>query len=185
MGTPCQSWVVLSRSWTQRTLQQPEGPSIFRSQRQREYLERHNALGELTALIILTATALSIAYTIEQPASSLLFSYRAVKNALELTKATRVSMWMARLAGESPKPLILHGTGSFLDTFQDVNDRRKQCGKGANRRLTHKVNGQFTGQAHALKASSGYTRCMGVAVALSYVGLSSSQVLKELSGLGY
>ena len=185
MGTPCQSWIVLSRSWTQRTSYRPEGPTTFRSSQQQKYLQRHNALAELTALIITTATALSIVYTIEQPASSLLFSYDAVKKALQLTKAKRISMWMARLAGESPKPLVLCGTGSFLDTFQEVNDQRKHCGKCAKRRLTEKSNGSFTGKARALKQSSGYTRCMGVAVALSYNGTPANQVLRELSSLGY
>ena len=51
MGTPCRSWVALSRSWTRRSLLQPAGPSAkFTSKKQRAYLDEHNAIASLTSL---------------------------------------------------------------------------------------------------------------------------------------
>eukprot|EP00974_Lingulodinium_polyedra_P108434 10496796-Lingulodinium_polyedra.AAC.1 len=61
LGTPCKSWVVLSRSFTQRSLLQPQGPAGG-TERQRSYLDEHNTIAVISAMCIRTAAALNIHY---------------------------------------------------------------------------------------------------------------------------
>eukprot|EP00973_Karenia_brevis_P089021 12346149-Karenia_brevis.AAC.1 len=82
-GTPCKSWVTLSRSWTQRSLLRPAGPPASKLKpAQAKYLESHNRIATYTAYLIKTARALGIEFTIEQPTSSLLFSFKDISLAL-------------------------------------------------------------------------------------------------------
>eukprot|EP00969_Alexandrium_andersonii_P231588 10227154-Alexandrium_andersonii.AAC.1 len=86
LGTPCKSWVALSRSWSQRSCIAPQGPSPSRvSDEQWSYLREHNSIGHITAHVVRTAHALGLVYTIEQPVSSLLFSFDPVLKALAAT----------------------------------------------------------------------------------------------------
>ena len=187
LGTPCKSWVVLSRSFTHRSLIQPSGPQLeHTSQRQRDYLDGHNSIAEITALFIRSATALGIYAIVEQPVSSLLFHYEAMLKALAAANARAVSFQMSAFEGESPKPLLLKGTAPCLQTFREVYLLRKAMGERATKRLTRTTTTpsgkqQFTGKMRELTASSGYTGCMGTAMALCSLGKSCSEVLAAIS----
>ena len=74
LGTPCKSWVMLSRSWSGRTMARPGGPANA-SKAQKAYLDEHNAMAEVSSCLVRTAHAVSLRYIVEQPISSLLFSY--------------------------------------------------------------------------------------------------------------
>ena len=54
LGTPCSSWVIISRSHARRARFREEGPAAA-NPRLRHYLDENNALGHITALIMKTA----------------------------------------------------------------------------------------------------------------------------------
>ena len=187
LGTPCKSWVGLSRSFTMRTTSAPQGPvPALCSAKQRRYLKEHNCIAEISALLLQTATHLGLDYCLEQPLSSLLFRYRAVRKALLETDAVSCYFQMNSLCGDSPKPLRLMTTAKFMSIFKEVTQRRKvPLQKTRKRLVTTGSNGSFTGNHSALRESSAYTPCMGVALALCYQGRDVDNVLAALSLLGY
>ena len=126
IGTPCKSWVALSRSFTKRSIIQPAGPGKqYTTEAQRRYLDEHNTIAEVTALFIRTAAALCFYFVIEQPVSSLLFKYDAVARALAAVQAQTVPFHMSAMEGECPKPLLFKGISSFLQTFREVFFQRR------------------------------------------------------------
>ena len=62
-GTMCKSWVVMSRSFTQRSLLQPQGPAGG-TERQRSYLDEHNTIAVISAMCIRISAALNIHFVI-------------------------------------------------------------------------------------------------------------------------
>lgn len=187
LGTPCQSWVALSRSFTQRSQLQVAGPGRqYTTAGQQRYLDHHNRIADITALLARTAHELGIFFVIEQPVSSLLFKYEAVFRVLAAARASTVAFTMSTFQGESPKPLLLKGTGPFLQIFREVVlERRRMSTSRPEKRLADvstQCNGRkiFTGRACDLKASSGYTPCMGVAMALSFRAWPCDAIIAEL-----
>ena len=104
IGNPCQSWVVLSRSFTQRSVMIPQGPTL-QTGKQSDYLERHNLIADVTALLIRTARAINIHYMLEQPLSSLLNHYSPIVRATHDAMSTPFEM--SAFGGDSPKPLLV------------------------------------------------------------------------------
>eukprot|EP00415_Alexandrium_ostenfeldii_P003406 UN3406 len=75
LGTPCKSWVALSRSWSCRSTAMPQGPvPALCSGTQHKYLHEHSTIAGVTALLLRTSALLGLRCTLEQPLSSLLFS---------------------------------------------------------------------------------------------------------------
>ena len=136
-GTPCKSWVALSRAWTKRSVLQPAGPSnAFTTPAQRAYLDEHNEIATLTAHLLVTAWCMGCYYVLEQPLSFLLFKFPPIAKALAQTGAQGLPMSMAAFGGESPKPLVLKGIGPFLSTFRGAHLIRKaSCHKKPSKRL--------------------------------------------------
>ena len=190
MGTPCKSWVCLSRPFTQRSMIRPGGPKrSLTTNKQQKYLDEHNALGILTGLLMKLAHSLGIQYVVEQPMSSLLFQFEPVLNALATTQAMGIAFQMSTFQGTSPKPLRLKGTASFLRVFDAVAKARCKAVAKAKDRLTTMVRRKdgtksFTGKQASLTESSGYTRSFGMALALGYSGRSAEQTLSDLHQRG-
>ena len=94
----------------------PAGPPRrHRSKHLDEYLATHNRLADLTSFLIRMAIALGHRYTVEQPVSSLLFSYSPI--ACVAHNADSVSFCMGYFAGNTLKPLRIVGTASWLHVF--------------------------------------------------------------------
>ena len=188
MGTPCKSWVIMSRSFTQRSLSHPEGPPahLCKTPRQAKYLKEHNLLADRSALLAKLAYVLNIYYVIEQPQSSILFRYPPLAKVLDETSATAIAFRMGDFGGDSPKPLRLLGTaGVWIQTFSKVSKYRQSLHlKSPSKRLTVCKDGQFTGISSEMRASSGYTPSMGTALAFSYLGMDSAAVRNALGQLG-
>ena len=188
MGTPCKSWVIMSRSYTQRSLARPEGPPphLCKTPKQAKYLQEHNTLADRTALLAQLAYALHIYYVVEQPQSSILFRYQPIAKVLKETSASTVAFRMANFQGDSPKPLRLQGTGAWMQTFAEVNKYRQSLMLAipSKRLVVSSSSGQFTGISKELQASSGYTRSMGTAIAFSYLGMTCADVRNALGHLG-
>ena len=184
LGTPCSSWVALSRSFTKRSAFQPEGPPVaFRTQAQHDYLEKHNQLANISAFVIRTARALGIDYILEQPVSSLLFQYPPMVQALK--DCTSCHIWMSAFGADSPKPLMLKGSASqILETIGEVSkQRRRKCPLQthlAKASVDSRGVKRFTGKRSLLQASSAYTREMGLAVAYAHLGFNPSQIMSML-----
>ena len=186
-GVPCQSWIILSRSWTERSILIPESPERrFTTQKQWQYLETHNKIADTVAMFIRTCKAFCINFVIEQPMSSLLFHYSSIEE--QVRGLSRVTFCMDDFCGKTPKPLALVGDAPLLTTFKKVVQLRKGIGR-ANDRLTVRKTGttgssNFTGQRQKLKESSGYTYSFGVAIASCFMGLTEEQVVSQMRGLG-
>ncbi len=186
LGTPCSSWVCLSRAFTKRTLAMPQGPiQALCTAAQWQYLQTHNEIAYRSALIAKTAHILKIDYIIEQPMSSLLFRFQSVATVIVETGAKVTSFEMSAFHGESPKPLRLVGTAAYLKVFKKVYQRRRIPRSQLAVRLASKgPGGTFSGQADVLLESSGYTASFGTAIALCAQGLSVDDVLTALADTG-
>lgn len=185
LGTPCKSWVVLSRAYTQRSILRPEGPAVRRSKRQSKYLDEHNGLASLSAKIIRTACIAGITFTIEQPVSSLLFHFPEMLQALAYGGAKSISCMMSSFEGDSPKPLSIRGNPEWLQEFKKTAMELARTKKHVSARLTTKGKrkdggASFTGIRKALTASSGYTKEFGVAMALSFMGKNHHEIVEFL-----
>lgn len=181
LGTPCKSWVCLSRSFTRRSSLQPAGPpKAYTTGRQFEYLMEHNCIADVCALVIRTVAALNIDFIVEQPMSSLLFSYPAIRDCLKDCGGIGINFMMAAFNGESPKPLLLKGSPAYLHVFAAVAKTRLRMAAKPTRRLVHKQGKFFTGNRSDLQQSSGYTRCMGTAMALAFAGQTHDKIVAYL-----
>ena len=171
LGTPCQSWIGLSRSFTRRSRIQPEGPPPSRcSSTLSAYLKTHNELAHRSALFIITANLLKIFIAIEQPTSSLLFEYAPMKNALRCAMAQPIAMMMQWFDGATPKPLRIFSNAPCIDGLKKkIAARRMKASKCTSRLANTDCKGGFTGKARELKESSGYTRSFGEAWAASFL----------------
>ena len=137
----------------------PEGPRKT-SREQKEYLNTHNALAIISSHLIRTAHAVSVRYIIEQPMSSLLYSFRPMLRALAATDAGSCAVPMAAFRGESPKPLILKGDSSILDKMRTLAIARSRHKSGATARLTSSNNKHVTGKLHALESHRDIRKCL-------------------------
>ena len=114
MGTPCRSWVALSRAWTRRSIHQPAAPcSKFTWCCQRAYLDEHNYIATVTLHLLVFSWRMGFFYVVDQLHSSLVFRFPPMAWALFQTGAVTVPMPMVAFNGDGPKPLVLKGIGSF------------------------------------------------------------------------
>ena len=180
-GTPCKSWIVLSRSWTRRSILRPQGPKLSSvSPARARYLKMHNEIATRSVLLIKTARALGIWFTLEQPVSSLLFGFCPEI----LVGCKSAAFGMGQFGGDSPKPLKLVGTAPWLHTFRQVYLLRTSRMKSIPlKRLTHKEGKSFTGKQSQLVDSAGYTKCFGHCIALCVLGLNAEDVYRRLQCL--
>ena len=134
-GTPCSSWVALSRSFTKRSSYQPKGPDKAHcTKKQWAYLQLHNRIAKISSYLMKLATLLGHTVSLEQPVSSLLFSYAPMVAALK--DAISAPFHMGAFGGESPKPLKLVGTAAWLSVFRAVYLARKSAATKPSKRLT-------------------------------------------------
>ena len=129
------------------------------------------------------ASLLGHTVTLEQPVSSLLFSFGPMVAALK--DGISAPFHMGAFGGESPKPLKLVGTAAWLTVFRAVYLARKNAAAKPGGRLTKRsAGGHFTGKKAELEESSGYTRFFVVCMALCHLGWSADAICAELSRLG-
>ena len=115
LATPCKSWVNLNRGWAIRSVLAPAGPSASHtSPAQQAYLTEHNGIAKLSSYLAWTAHLMGLHVVIEQPVSSLLFSYAPISRLIHGIKATSVSFGMSTFEGSTPKPLLLKGGRAVL-----------------------------------------------------------------------
>ena len=185
MGTPCCSWVMLSRSSTGRSALRPGGPKRFPT----DFVKRHNSIAEICALLARTAYSCSVYFVFEQPQSSLLYTYPPMQEMLRYCQAVSCHLWMGAFGGESAKPLMLKGTAPWLQsTFPAVchalwHGRAKSSNSKlqlANMKINASGKRQFNGNPKALKASSAYTMSFGEAVGMAQKGHDASYIISHV-----
>ena len=188
MGAPCKSWIALTRSFTRRSLLLAEGPDPEScSPKRRRYLEQHNCIARICALIMQMAPALEIYPVLEQPKTSLVFHFGPVESVLRTLHVSRIALNLSAFQGSAVKPLILQGCGKFLYTLRQVFQIRKRALSNtrplAERGPLQSFSGStrlFSGNKLWLRESAAYTRSFGVAVALCFLGWSAEDVHCEL-----
>ena len=104
----------------------------------KKYLTEHNALADITGCLVRLAVALELTYSVEQPRSSLLWSYPPVLQALAGSDAINVPFFMSAFQGESPKPLSLRGNApwlKFMKAVAKIDMRVRACPANAWQRM--------------------------------------------------
>lgn len=186
LGTPCSSWIFLARSQSRRSLLQPQGPPApqCRPSLQR-YLKDHNALADITGSVVRMACALGLTYSVEQPRSSLLWSYPPVLAALAATTARNIPFFMSAFQGDSPKPLSMRGNAPWLVVFKEVAENLHRRVGLPEKRLATRAAAYVTGRRAELKRSSAYTAAFGMAMSLCFLGHSSTRVEQIMHEHGF
>ena len=184
LGTPCCSWVILSRSSTRRSALLPGGPADCT-----DFVATHNCIAELCSLLARTAYACRVYFIFEQPQSSLLYKYRPVQETLSHCGAVTCHVWMGAFDGETPKPLVLKSTAPWLGSvFQIVcSELHKAMPRKARTvhlcksQLTANGTKRFTGVKNALRSSAAYTAAFGEAIGLAHRGHDATHILSHIS----
>ncbi len=107
LAPPCTTWVWMSRATTGRHIQvvgDVTSPPVVRS----------NALTERLALLLEILHLKNCRYIIEQPCSSCLWDYPALRDVLRRHRSGRCFLHMGAYGGTSLKPTTLMGTAPFL-----------------------------------------------------------------------
>lgn len=112
LGPQCSSWVWLSRSVTQRKPEAPAGNVKVKC------VQEGNELNRRIALLVQVISLSGAYYIVEQPLSSLFFHTDAMKTAIEVTSARKVTFDMGNFGHMTKKPSIVVGNVPWLDGIQ-------------------------------------------------------------------
>ena len=185
MGTPCCSWVILSRSSTRRSPLRPGGPPDFPS----DFVKTHNCIAEICSYLAKTAYACKVYFVFEQPQSSLLYTYPPMQATLRYCEALTCHMWMGAFKGETAKPLVLKGTAPWLRSVFPAVCRALWAARPSKKLATLAKSGtdavgnlRFTGDSKALRASSAYTSAFGEAIGLAHRGHDAQYIVSHVKG---
>ena len=74
-----------------------------------------NAISDFVATVMSVCHALRVWYVVEQPATSMLWQYAPIAQALQHTGARRVYLELGRAGGQSAKGVVLWGTAPWLE----------------------------------------------------------------------
>ncbi len=142
---PCSTWVFMSRSTFGRDIQ-VEGNGLERTNAQ-------NALVERLVLALEICTLLGSVWIIEQPTSSLMWEYPAMRALLRRHNAVEVRLDMGAFGADSQKPTVLMGTAPYLRAME------RRC--AAEEKLMLRLEGAQTTVQYT--DSKGKKRCQGTA----------------------
>ena len=186
-GTPCRSWVFLSRSFTKRSGLRPCGPPKSRcTPAQWKNLFLHNHIAQVTSYLIKTCVAMEHTFTIEQPLSSLLFLYEPMVAALIGTSS--ITLRMSAFQGDSAKPLKIRGNAhQLMKLLHKVFLLRKHEEHAITNQLTKRCakESQFEGKKDgSVEASSRYTASFGLAFSLCVLQLPAAHTVEEMRRCG-
>ena len=117
LGPPCSWWVWVSSSRHKRTSDRPQGcvshPTVA----------FHNSVAQFVADAIKTCVALGVHFVLEQPLSSVLPLFEAVRAALAMAHATAIVIPLWKFGATSHKPLKLWGTARWLAQLSSIADK--------------------------------------------------------------
>lgn len=117
MGPPCSWWTWISRSAHQRTKERPQGHVAHPT------VAFHNAIAQFVADAIMTCIALGVHFVLEQPLTSVLPDFEAVRTALTEAHAKSIVIPLWKFGASSHKPLKLWGTAPWLTQLSNVADK--------------------------------------------------------------
>ena len=159
LGVPCSSWVFIGRSNSGRSLWRPQGNESL------PYTQLHNSLASVALSLARLAFCLGIYYVIEQPSTSVFWSWLPTMELLCETAAQRISFNLSAFGADTQKRLVLHGTAPWLRQLQDFAAARPSRPAQAESLVTTRVDPsgetKVTGKRKRLKESQAYTAQFG------------------------
>jgi len=170
LAPECKSWIWLSRRTSKRCSENADGDTSVTS------VAEANAVARLLADVCRTCYALGVQYVIENPRSSVLFTYPPIEAMLRATDARSVAVDLGRAGATSPKPLVLWGTACWLDRLAGTIRRRPALSQP--RRLTEATGRFVNGKKTDLEHSAAYPRVFGTIVARAHAH-SINHTLKD------
>lgn len=169
---PCSSWVFLSRSSTGRHLQ-VEGDVALRS------VVAQNALVERLVLVLEILALRGVFWIVEQPASSCMWDYPAMRSLRERHGLQPRLLDMGAYGGTSQKPTHLLGTAPYLKYLgrrcsPSLRLRLRLEGVQTTRRWEDADGKKRCQATKECKATEHYPEGWGAAHALAFVRHSSN-----------
>ena len=166
LAPPCSTWVWMARASTGRHIQ-VEGDITL------ETVVRNNALAERVALLLEVVSLQGGYWLLEQPRSSMLWDYPAMKAVLERHGCTPAYLHMGAYGGRTLKPTTLMGTAPFAHELARTCTARQQLRLqlwGAKTTTKWKdAHGKRRCQGTAaLKGTQAYPEGFGAALALRF-----------------
>ena len=125
IAIPCNSWIWLSRGRHKRTNFAPNG----RLGQQSDWVLRNNDLATVVSFIMKTCAAFWIFVLVENPKTSIVWSFAPIREALLAINATRICISMGSFHGDTQKHLIIHGTPTWLGDLEWVSKRVSRARK--------------------------------------------------------
>lgn len=117
LDPPCSGWVWMCRHNTKRSPQDPHGDTRLPG------VLADNRIAEFVAKVMLTCKALKIGFVLEQPKTSVMPHFPAIRQALDATNARRVYIELWKFHATSQKPLYLWGTVPWLHVLVRISNR--------------------------------------------------------------
>ena len=146
LAPPCSTWVWMARGSTGRHIQVQGDVTL-------EVVVRNNALAERLVLLLEVAHLRGAHFLLEQPRSSMLWDYPAMRRCLQRHGCTPCFLHMGAYGGRTLKPTTLMGTAPFLQELA------RTC--TPSRQLRLQLWGQKT--TTKWKDQHGQRRCQGTA----------------------
>ena len=154
-GTQCSSFVMLSRSKSQRRVE-----NGYYGDESRLFVQKGNEQMKVLSLIIAIAALVGVDWILEQPSGSVLPLMQPLKRVMEFDNGFKVTTWLGMFGAESPKPLQLWCNNRRFTALSRTRPRSTKTG------LVDRLDkGKFRGRKHALKQSQSYPAEFAAAVA--------------------
>ncbi len=161
-GPPCCSWVWFSRKVTKRS-----STNIFGDTENMLVAEGNDIAGMLAELLWFLR-GLDLKFVIEQPTSSLLWSFPPMAAVLSYGGLIAVSIQQGRFGAASVKPTSLRGTWQGIQQIRNANNRRILP---QNLRPLTQVVGRWVHSTPGMRRSAAYTPEFAQAIARIYWAL--------------
>ena len=167
LAPPCSSWVFLARHSTGRHLAVQGDVTLANTVVQ-------NAMAERVSFLLYVLHLRGVHWIVEQPASSILWDYPAMRQVLRMCGLTHPAVLdMGAFGGSSVKPTHLYGTAPYLPGLARTCDAPQRLRlRLTGVQTTHKstdAEGRRRCQGTAdLKGTQAYPWCFGAAHALAF-----------------
>ena len=151
---PCNSWITSSQSFYGRTVDHPDGSGGLHFS---DCLPE-NQIAEWLALAVQACIALGLVIMIENPLSSLLFEYAAIKQVLLEAGATKIAVALGKIGQGSLKPLQIWGTARWCRELEAAIAAGERSTSSSSSQLSVRVHNGWTGVPDAMDSSREYPR---------------------------
>ena len=184
LGTPCSSWIVLTRSFTRRSLLLPGGPRLARrlpdSARTWASTMASQDLQRCCSKRRMSFPYIQWLSNLDLHSCTTTHQWRKCCNKLAWSMLLSIclpSAGLRRNLSSSKVLAISCGSSKLCAIFAKVQAMGKS-------RLTTQSGKRFTGRRADLAQSSSYTRTFGLAMAMCFTGMRATEVCGRLDAMG-